>query len=314
MSCALCQNPLVLELDDSDDDQDISMSDNADNGTSNTVPDDVQLPCNCHTHWQCLLDAYDMTQCPACSRSIVSFPSSSSSSSAATQQQAQVEPSILVTLHNEGGVQEGLDIFPLLKEEVYLRAYPEERKCRAFMEFCRQGDHRAVAELLKSCDDEDSDDDEEAEDEEENANNNRDGDIDIEGTADPTDNNASPRIAQRIPPDQILRYQDPLCLQQSGLHAAVSNGHREVAWLLLLLASGYSELEFPALVYQEAASMGVMRESQAGKVDIRAIKDVRGRTAEDVAREEGGVVWKGWMGNCRLAMPRQSLSNNLQSY
>ncbi len=86
------------------------------------------------------------------------------------------------------------------------------------------------------------------------------------------------------------------------MHAAAANGHREVAWLLLLLASQFPELEFPALVFQEAATLGVMREDQEGKVDIRSLRDAQGRTAEDVAREVG-VIWNGWIGNGRLAMP-----------
>ena len=186
----------------------------------------------------------------------------------------------MVDLNNEGGLQEGIDIMPILQEESYLRADTEERKGRAFLEFCREGDHRAVAELLRSCGD-----DEEVNDE---------ADDDDEMDQDPS------------PPqktaDEILRYQDPVGDMQSGLHAAVANGHREVAWMLLLLASEYPELEFPALVYQEAAALGVMREATSGKVEVRSLKDARGRTAEDVARE-AGVIWNGWVGNGRLAMP-----------
>jgi len=103
--------------------------------------------------------------------------------------------------------------------------------------------------------------------------------------------------------DEVLRYQDPVGNMQSGLHAAVANGHREVAWLLLLLASEYPEMEFPALVFQEAAALGVMRSDEPnGKVDIRSLKDAHGRTAEDVAREVG-IIWNGWIGNGRLTMP-----------
>ena len=104
--------------------------------------------------------------------------------------------------------------------------------------------------------------------------------------------------------EEILRYQDPINDMQSGLHAAAAGGHREVAWLLLLLASDYPEMEFPALVFQEAAALGIMREegSLEGQVDIRTLKDAHGRTAEDVAKETG-VTWHGWIGNGRLTMP-----------
>ncbi|TKA77787.1 hypothetical protein B0A55_04679 [Friedmanniomyces simplex] len=264
--CAHCQKPLTItiepESDDEDADDDVPMDSEPD-----TLPDDVHLPCGDHFHWECLLEAYEYSKCPACNRSIVA--SSSSSSSA--------EEQIIVDLNNEGGLQQGIDIAPILKEESYLRAYPEERKCRAFLEFCSEGDHRAIAELLKSCGEEMA-----AEDE--------DGEIVTEQVGGPSKS-----------ADEILRYQDPIGDMASGLHAAVANGHREVAWLLLLLASEYPELDFPALVFQEAGALGVMREDQAGKVDIRTLKDAHGRTAEDVARSVG-VIWNGWVGTGRLAL------------
>ena len=270
--CAKCSKPLEVEVQDddfSDDEGDVSMSGGG--NEPQTVPDDVLLSCGDHFHWECLLESYEIETCPTCSKSITSGPTAGSSSSST----AGSEMRILVDLHNEGGLQQQIDIFPILKEESYLHAYPEERKCRAFLEFCREGDHRAIAELIKSCSDQ-PDEDEDDEDE----------------------NEGPSRTA-----DEILRYQDTIGDMQSGLHAAAANGHREVAWLLLLLASDLPELEFPALVYQEAATLGVMREEQTGKVDIRSLKDAHGRTAEDVARLEGGIVWNGWIGNGRLAMP-----------
>jgi hypothetical protein len=276
-TCAKCSKPLTLEIEpDSDNEEQSSSTD------PTTVPDDVQLSCGDHFHWQCLLEAYDTSRCPVCDGEITSEPSSAHNQ----------YPPILVNLHNEGGLQEGLDIFPLLQESQYLRAYPEERKARAFLEFCREGDHRAIIELLHSCE-EDSED--ENEDEEEEG-----GDVDM--TSDPSAASSSaPR--QRQTPAQILRYQDPIGSQASGLHAAAANGHREVAWLLLLLASTYPELDFPALVFQEAASNGIMRDDQDGLVDIRSLRDTYGRTAEEVAVQEGGIIWNGWIGNGRLAMP-----------
>ena len=265
--CARCSKPLEVEIepDSGEEDEDTQMagassSSAAPTTSHNTVPDDVTLSCGCRFHWECLLDAYELDKCPHCGTSIVSTTEGSLR--------------IIVDLDNEGGLQEGIDIFPILKEESYLRANPEERKCRAFLEFCREGDHRAIADLLKSCG-EDADGDDE--------------DMEEEATSQKT-------------ADEILRYQDTIGEMESGLHAAVANGHREVAWMLLLLASNVPEMELPALVYQEAAALGVMREDQEGKVDIRSLRDARGRTAEDVAREVG-VVWNGWIGNDRLAMP-----------
>lgn len=259
-TCAKCCTPLTMDIEpESDEEQDTAMTGSSSHPTTNnTIPDDVALSCGCHFHWECLLSAYELDKCPVCNTNIVTTSSTSHS--------------LIVDLNNEGGLQEGIDIFPILKEESYLRAYPEDRKCRAFLEFCREGDHRAIAELLKSCAGEG--DDEMNEDEE------------------------GPGKSA----DEVLRYQDVIGEMESGLHAAVANGHREVAWMLLLLASNLPEMEFPALVYQEAAALGVMREDQSGKVDIRCLKDTHGRAAEDVARE-AGVVWNGWIGNGRLAMP-----------
>lgn len=263
--CATCATPLEVHVDlhDSSSDDENEDVDMAGQG-AHTVPDDVVLSCGDHFHWECLLDNYELDRCPKCSRDITSHPAAGSSTSAPA-------PQILVDLHNEGGRQSQIDIFPILQEESYLRAYPDERKCRAFLEFCREGDHRAVAELLISCDEDSQEDDDDEE------------------------------LGPAKSSHEILRYQDPIGDMQSGLHAAAANGHREVAWLLLLLASNYPELEFPALVFQEAAALGVMRGDQEGKPDIRSLKDGFERTAEDVARD-AGVVWNGWIGNQRLSM------------
>jgi hypothetical protein len=191
-----------------------------------------------------------VTECPSCSKSLVS------ASATNTEQ-------VLCNLHNEGGLQENLDILPLLTEESYLKAYPEERKHRAFLEFCREGDVDAIVTMLQ--------------------------------TPDPD--------APATDPTELLRYQDPIGDMQSGLHAAVVGQSREVAWLLLLLASEYPLMDFPALVFQEAAAKGVMRpeEGIGGRIDVRSLRDGQGRSAEDLAREVGGV-WHGWEGTGRLAV------------
>ena len=106
---------------------------------------------------------------------------------------------------------------------------------------------------------------------------------------------------RKIGPDELLRYQDPIGDMQSGLHAAVQAGSREVAWLLLLLASNLDLLEFPPEVFQEAEALGIMRGITEGKVDIRSLKDVDGKSAEDLAKEIGGV-WIGWSGTGRLSI------------
>jgi len=45
-----------------------------------------------------------------------------------------------------------------------------------------------------------------------------------------------------------------------------------------------------------------MRDDQDGLADIRSLRDANGRSAEDVAVQEGGVVWNGWIGNGKLTV------------
>lgn len=106
---------------------------------------------------------------------------------------------------------------------------------------------------------------------------------------------------RKIGPDELLRYQDPIGDMQSGLHAAVQGGSQEVAWLLLLLASELPLTEFPPQVFQEAEVIGIMRQDLTGKVDIRNLKDINGKSPEDLARESG-PIWNGWIGNGRLTV------------
>ncbi|KAF1979818.1 hypothetical protein BU23DRAFT_496736 [Bimuria novae-zelandiae CBS 107.79] len=264
--CVSCQKPLEVELEPDSDTEDVQMSasySKAPAAAPETVPDDVHLNCGCHFHWDCLLSAYQITECPSCGKNL------SSTSPTGDQQ-------VLCILNNEGGLQENLDILPLLSEESYLKAYPNERKCRAFLEFCREGDMQAIIGMITG-DSDDEDEDEEM------------GDDDNAGTKD-------------VGIDALLRYQDPIGEMQSGLHAAVQTQSREVAWLLLLLASNLPLLEFPPEVFQEAEAQGIMRGLTEDKTDIRSLRDANGKTAEDVAREVGGVWATGWIGNGRLAI------------
>lgn len=102
------------------------------------------------------------------------------------------------------------------------------------------------------------------------------------------------------PNTDFLLYQDPIGDMQSGLHAAVAGGSREVAWLLLLMASEFDLMQFPPEVFQEASALGIMRGDMTGRTDIRTLRDSQGRTAEQVANDEG--VWHGWGGTGRLAI------------
>ncbi|KAH9861448.1 hypothetical protein J1614_011194 [Plenodomus biglobosus] len=272
--CVVCQKPLEVEIEaDSDDEyeqhQASSSSGKAPAAAPETVPDDVQLKCGCHFHWDCLLSSYEITSCPSCSSDIAT-PSPSG-----TQ--------VLCSYNNEGGLQTALDILPLLTEESYLKAYPEDRKARAFLEFCREGDYKAVIDMLMDDNVEEDDDDDDDDDDE---------DVQMRSVDGP---------AREVGIDKLLRYQDPIGNMQSGLHAAVQAQSREVAWLLLLLASNLDLLQFPPEVFQEAESLGIMRGLTEDKVDIRSLRDADGKTAEDLAGEIGGV-WVGWTGNQRLAI------------
>lgn len=152
-------------------------------------------------------------------------------------------------MRNEGGIQENLDILPILTEEGYLKTFPEERKARAFLEFCKEGDLEAIVGLVK--------DHYEAGSEE--------GDVDV------------------------LRYQDSLGDMTSGLHAAVHNGQEEVAWLLLLLGSNLDWSSLPAPVLQAAHDYGLSKDDRHGEPDIRGLQDSHGHTAGDAARSFGGI-------------------------
>ncbi|KAL8710823.1 MAG: hypothetical protein Q9220_004626 [cf. Caloplaca sp. 1 TL-2023] len=250
--CTACGKPLTIEIDreEEEEDDDHSATEIAD---GKIVPDSVELPCGCYFHCylrrECLLDSYEMIRCPHCSKDILSFTSSGLEQ-------------ILCNLTNEGGRQEGLDILPILKEESYLKTFPEERKCRAMLEFCAEGDVGAILDLLNDEEDEDFA-----------------MKVDGEDAARPLD---------------VLRYQDPTGSLSTCLHVAMNNGHEEVAWLLLLLASNLEPRSFPAEILQAAETLGARRQDQTGKVDIRVLEDSNHRTAENLAHHLGGK-WNSWV-------------------
>ncbi|KAI9707360.1 MAG: hypothetical protein M1836_000320 [Candelina mexicana] len=225
--CVVCRKLLIVQIEEEEEeDEQIEGSMRVEaSGSFTTVPDDVHLSCGCHFHWQCLLDAYTVTECPKCCSSLLSISSIS-------------EQQVLCTLRNEGGVQENLDILPLLTEEGYLNAFPNERKCRAFLEFCREGDIEAIVDLLQD-DDDNSDDSSQSTD--------------------------------------VLRYQDPVGAMHSGLHIAILAQRVNVAWLLLLLASRLPLEQFPAEIRQTTEQTGIKRGNQDSKTDVRSLTDDEGR-------------------------------------
>jgi hypothetical protein len=182
-----------------------------------------------------------VTECPHCAQSLETTS-------------ANGAPQILVTVRNEGGVQENFDILPFLTEEGYLKTFPEERKARAFLEFCKEGDLEAIVGLVKDHYEDGSDE----------------GDVDI------------------------LRYQDNVVGDlSSGLHAAIQNGQEEVAWLLLVLGSKLEWSSFPPNVLQTAKANDISPDDRHSDPDIRSLEDAQGRTASDIARSLGGV-WSEW--------------------
>ncbi|EXJ95537.1 hypothetical protein A1O1_00659 [Capronia coronata CBS 617.96] len=242
--CCSCHEPLLIDIEPDSDVEDSKAA-----AQVHSVPDDVELSCGCHYHWECFLDAYTITQCPNCARDISSLSSSGS------QQ-------VLVTLRNEGGVQEGYDILPAATEEAYLRAYPEERKGHAFLEFCREGDIDAIIHMIK---DEGEDEDEEEQEQEQGGH------------------------------SDVLRYRGTFeGIEGSGLHVAIRYQQQEVAWLLLALGSQLDWDKFPAVVLQAMQGLGLSKEDRNGEPDIRTLQDNDGRTPAALAKELGGV-WADWL-------------------
>jgi hypothetical protein len=157
---------------------------------------------------------------------------------------------VLAHYHNEGGVQENLDILPLIIEEAYLDANPAARPARAFMTMCAEGDTSGIIELLR--DTEENQDDE------------------------------------SMPPGEILRFQDPLDGMKTGLHVAIERQQQEAVWLLLWLTSGLPTQVFPQEVSQAAEVMRAGRDTATG-VDIRSLRDEQDMTAEEVAGSMGNT-------------------------
>lgn len=238
-ACKVCDEPLLLEIENEEG-----------SGEVQSIPDDLELPCRCHFHWQCLLDqASDIAmsfKCPSCHTGIAT--SSAGPSVIGSSRQASSGSSILTRYHNEGGLQENLDILSEITEEAYLEANPTARPARAFHVMCSEGDIGGIVELLRDVD---------------------------QGAGDDPSPSAT----------QILRYQDPLSNSMSGLHIAVEKGQDEVVWLLLWLASPLPAEVFPAHAVQAAQVMGIQRPDTTQSVDIRLLQDNNGRTAESLAAD-----------------------------
>jgi hypothetical protein len=247
-ACRVCEEPLLLQVEDED------------TGEVQSFPDDLELPCGCHFHWQCLMDQSAEVamslKCPTCDAQIAANTAGPSVTNPFLHAASGV--TIMTRYHNEGGLQENLDILPEITEEAYLDAHPEARPARAFHVMCSEGDFGGIVELLRAVDQDEAEE-------------------------------------PSLSPTQLLRYQDPLGGARTGLHLAVEKGQEEVAWLLLWLASALPVEAFPPPAVDAAMAMGLgQRPSTATPADddIRALQDERGRTAEATAAELGaGGVW-----------------------
>ncbi|KAI0597328.1 hypothetical protein F4775DRAFT_593459 [Biscogniauxia sp. FL1348] len=248
-TCKACRDPLVLEVEDEEGANDGSQS----------VPDDLELSCGCHFHWQCLLDqSLEVSlslKCPSCDAQLATNAAGPS----ASNQFFHVSSAVTIPTRytNEGGIQENLDILPALTEEAYLEANPEARRARAFHVMCSEGDVGPIIDLLRKAEQPDDDDG---------------------GGGFPT-----------MSPAKLLRYQDPLANMRSALHVAIDAAQEEIVWLLLWLASPLRTAAFPESARHAAGAIGLQRPAVvAPQEDIRALTDSRGRTAEAFAAEKGG--------------------------
>ncbi|KAF4977731.1 hypothetical protein FZEAL_5779 [Fusarium zealandicum] len=247
--CKACEEELVLHLDPEDDvDEEAGASGAGPSTASTSVPDDLELPCGCHFHWQCLLDqSSDVAlslKCPNCSTQL---PANDVGPSVTNQFLATPPGAAILTKYtNEGGVQENLDILPAITEEAYLESNPEARPARALHLMCAEGDLGGIVELLRDASDEIGD------------------------------------LAS------FIKYQDPLADMKSGLHLAIEHSQEESLWLLLWLCSTVPDSAFPEAARSLAQALAVGRLSVPAEEDIRGLQDTQGRTAADLAQQLQG--------------------------
>ncbi|CAK7264853.1 hypothetical protein SEPCBS119000_001215 [Sporothrix epigloea] len=234
--CVACHEPLVFPNEDGIE-----------------VPDDLQLICGCHFHWQVLIPALAPLR-------MVKAGSSSSAAAADSPEIIQ----ILTRYINESGLQENYDVYPDIAEEAYYATYPQHIRARPFLAMCGEGHVQGVIELCREAD--------EAEYEDDNDNDN-------EGAAD----------VQQVRSAALLRHQDPLSEMMTGLHVAIANNQIHMAYLLLYLASRLPLDQFPPELLQFASQIERPEQDIAGNVDIRSLQTAQGETAEVFARRQGGI-------------------------
>ncbi|KAG8676925.1 hypothetical protein FPOAC2_03041 [Fusarium poae] len=246
--CKVCEEALELRLEIDDGGIEASSTAGPSTASNSLVPDDLELSCGCHFHWQCLMDqSTDIAlslKCPSCSALLPINNAGPSMTNPFLS--APPGAAIITTYTNEGGVQEGLDILPAITEEAYLESHPEARPARALHVMCTEGDIEGIVELLRDASD------------------------DIEDMA------------------SLVTYQDPLAVMKSGLHLAIECKQEESLWLLLWLCSTIPTSSFPENARSVAEVLDVGRLSVNIDKDIRGLRDSHGRTAADIAQQRQG--------------------------
>lgn len=188
------------------------------------------------------MDVVSSLQCPGCGSPLA--PSAGSSSSAVA-----ASPLILTTYASEGGVEQDLDIFPVLREEAYLESNPEARPARALHIMAAEGDVEGAVDLLRTVSEEEA-------------------------------GNAEEALGR------LIRYQDPLADSKTALHLAVEAGKEDFVWLLLWVSTTLPDAAFPDASRALAQSLGLGRLGVSSpNQDIRALQDVNGNIPETLARE-----------------------------
>ncbi|QUC20440.1 uncharacterized protein UV8b_04681 [Ustilaginoidea virens] len=240
--CRACQEPLVIQLNDDANDETVE--------DAKTVPDDLELRCQCHFHWECLMEEASSVastlKCPCCESYLAT---NKAGASAANQPRESSDSAVILAQYsNEGGIQRDINLMDSLTEEAYLQAHPEARPARAFHVMCSEGDIAGMIDLLRD------------------------------------------ESEQGADVGSIVRYQDPLANMKSGLHLSVEKQQEEIVWTLLWLSSTLATESFPDLVRHAAEEFGLGRLSVQANEDIRGLRDCHGRTAETIAKQDPGVL------------------------
>lgn len=148
-TCKVCAEPLLVP------DPDTEAQAGPSSSTANTSPDDLEFPCGCHYHWQCALDqashvATHLT-CPSCDAHLVSNAPGRPSVTNPVFHTSQAPAAVLCRYTSDGGVEDDYDVLSVLTEEAYLETHPAERRARAFLTMCGEGDVLGAVELLQDA-------------------------------------------------------------------------------------------------------------------------------------------------------------------